>query len=160
MLTNLADFGDGFTLVPDSGIQFVEFGFDFDGSPRLSRSFVERVSPAETGPDGKPLARLLPNWTDDDPDSGEQPYPQKGGDEAYDITKAQALQVFLDRWVPMPFFRIEPGKDALGNEIYAQGPTDWVRVRVTETRNAHGDRKGTHRAIFAFDSSLAPLKPN
>lgn len=160
MLTNLADFSDGFTLVPDSGIQFVEFGFDLDTSPRLSRSFVERTSPAETGSDGKAVVRLLPNWSDDDPDSEQPPYPAKGNDEAYDINKSLALNTFLDRWVPMPFFKIEPGKDELGNEIYAQGPTDWVRVRVTETRNAHGDRKGTHRAIFAFDSSLAPRKPN
>ncbi|MFB9984758.1 virulence factor SrfB [Mesorhizobium kowhaii] len=160
MLTNLADFSDGFTLVPDSGIQFVEFGFDFDASPRLSRSFIERVSPGETGSDGKTLIRLLPNWNDDDPDSDQPPHPPKGDDVVYDIAKSRALETFLDRWVPMPFFKIEPGKDSLGNEIYAQGPTDWVRVRVTETRNAHGDRKGTHRAIFAFDSSLAPRKTN
>ncbi|MER8511269.1 virulence factor SrfB [Mesorhizobium sp. M0142] len=160
MLTNLADFSDGFTLVPDSGIQFVEFGFDVDATPRLSRSFIERLSPGETGSDGKTLVRLLPNWNDDDPESDEQPYPPKGDDIEYPISSAKALETFLDCWVPMPFFKIEPGKDALGNEIYAQGPTDWVRVRVTETRKAYGDRKGTHRAIFAFDSSLAPRKPN
>src|SRR4051794_347898 len=116
MLTNLADFSDGFTLVPDSGIQFVEFGFDFDASPRLTRSFIERVSPGETGSDGKTLIRLLPNWNDDDPDSDQPPYPPSGDDVVYDIAKSRALETFLDRWVPVPFFKIEPGKDSLGNE--------------------------------------------
>lgn len=59
----------------------------------------------------------------------------------YDIAKSRALETFLGRWVPVPFFKIEPGKDSSGNEIYAQGPTDWVPVRVTETRNVHGDQK-------------------
>lgn len=160
MLTNLADFSDGFTLVPDSGLQFAEFGFDFDASPRLSRAFIERKSPGEIGPDGKTLVRLLPNWKDDDAESGIPLYQMAGDDEEYEITKKLALDTFLDRWVPVPFFKIEPGRDAFGNEIYAQGPTDWVRVRVTETRNAYGDRKATHRAIFAFDTSLAPRRPN
>lgn len=160
MLTNLADFSDGFTLVPDSGIQFAEFGFDFDASPRLIRAFIERKSPDEMGPDGKPLVRLLPNWSDDEPDADKPPYGLKAGDDEYEITKKLALETFLDRWVPVPFFKIEPGRDALGNEIYAQGPTDWVRVRVTETRNAYGDRNGTHRATFVFDTALAPRRPN
>ncbi|ANK71697.1 hypothetical protein FA04_03035 [Ensifer adhaerens] len=160
MLTNLADFSEGLTLVPDSGIQFVEFGFDFDQTPRLSRSFVERNSPGQVDADGKTLVRLLTNWKDDDP-TAPFPHSSHADDVAnYEVNKSLALNTFLNRWVPMPFFKIEPGKDDFGNEIYSQGPTDWVRVRVTETRKTYQDEEATHRVIFAFDTSLAPKKPN
>ncbi|MBZ9791690.1 virulence factor SrfB [Rhizobium sp. 3T7] len=158
MLTNIADFSEGFTLVPESGIQFVEFGFNFEATPRLSRSFIERKLPGETDDNGRTLVRLLTNWKDDEPD-GERPYVASADDvDEYEINKSLALQTFLDRWVPVPCLKIEPGRDPLGNEIYAQGPNDWVRVRVTETRNAHGDKEFSHRAIFAFDTTLAPRK--
>lgn len=160
MLTNLADFSAGFTLVPDSGLQFVEFGLDFGASSFRARSFLERKVPGEKTQDGKVLVRLLPNWTDDDPGADAQPYRSTGDDDEYDIPKSKVLDMFLDRWVPVPFFRIEPGKDEYGNEIYTQGPTDWVRVRVTETRKAHGDSKATHRAVFVFDTALVPRSPN
>jgi len=160
MLTNLADFSEGLTLVPDSGIQFVEFGFDFDSSPRLSRSFIERKSPGQVDADGKTLVRLLTNWKDDDP-NGVAPYSPHEDDVAtYEVNKSLALNTFMNKWVPVPFFKIEPGRDELGNELYAQGPTDWVRARIVETRKAYQDKEGTHRIIFAFDTSLAPKKNN
>jgi hypothetical protein len=160
MLTNLADFSEGLTLVPDSGIQFVEFGFDFDGSPRLARSFIERKSPGQVDADGKTLVRLLTNWKDEDPAA---PFPYSTHDDdvaTYEVNKSLALNTFMNRWVPVPFFKIEPGRDDFGNELYAQGPTDWVRARVVETRKAHGDKESSHRIIFAFDTSLAPKKTN
>ena len=121
MLTNIEDLSDGFTLVPESGIQFVEFGFDFDATPRLSRAFVERRMPGEIDADGKTVVRLLPNWNDDDPD-GPKPYAAHADDvDEYEINKSLALQTFLDKWVPVPFFKIEPGRDALGNEILRAG---------------------------------------
>lgn len=160
MLTNLADFTEGLTLVPDSGLQFVEFGFDFDSSPRLSRSFVERKSPGQLDADGKTLVRLLTNWKDDDP-SAPFPFSSHEDDVAnYEVNKSLALNTFMNRWVPMPFFKIEPGRDDFGNELYAQGPTDWVRARVVETRKTYQDKEASHRIIFAFDTSLAPKKAN
>ncbi|MCS4090055.1 virulence factor SrfB [Rhizobium sp. BK176] len=159
MLTNLADFSEGLTLVPDSGIQFVELGFDFDSSPRLSRPFIERRYPNELDANGKPAVRLLMDWKDEDPTT--TVYTKHADDvSSYEINKQLALNTFMNRWVPMPFFRIESGRDALGNEIYAPGPTDWVRARVTETRKAYGDKAGSHRIILAFDTSLIPRKPN
>jgi hypothetical protein len=108
MLTPLADFSDGLTLVPESGIQFVEFGFDFDASPQLTRAFIERPYPEERDEQGNVVFRLIPNWTDDDPDDT-PPNDTRGGDVDYDISKSLALQTFLDRWVPVPFFKFEPG---------------------------------------------------
>lgn len=152
MLSKLVNFGESLTLVPDSGIQFVEYGFDLSNSPRVTRNFIERPLPATLRPNGEIDFELIANWDDDDPD-GLQPFQAAAGDNDYSITKERSLEPFLGQWLPVPFLRIgAPDKD--GNETYERGPQDWVRMRVIETREAYGDTEATHRVTFAFDTSL------
>lgn len=156
MLNKLADFGETITLTPQSGIQIVEYGFNLAETPGFSRSFIER--PSGSANDNNELEyTLLPNWEDDDPDA-EPPHTPQADDVSYDISKAKALDTFIGSWVPVPFLRIEPGKDRFGNETYARGPVDWVRVKLVETQKAHLDEEATHRLIFAFDTSLVVRK--
>lgn len=147
---------EALTLIPQSGIQFVEYGFDLQGSGQFSRAFIERPQPPAA--DGSIEATLLPNWNEFQP-SAEPPIDERDGDDAYSLSKTRAIEVFLNRWVPVPFLKIQPGRDALGNETYANGPVDWVRVRVVETRKTHGDTEFTHRAVFAFDTTLVNEVP-
>lgn len=158
MLNTLADFGENITLVPQSGIQFVEYGFNLDDTPRLTRSFLERLTGAQND-EGKPEWTLLPNWNDDELDD-EPPHLIHNGDNEYDVSKNKALQTFLGTWVPVPFLRVEPGKDRHGNDKFGDGPVDWVRVKVVETRERHVDEEFSHRIIFAFDTALVEPRPN
>ncbi|AXS40688.1 virulence factor SrfB [Breoghania sp. L-A4] len=159
MLNKLVDLGEAFTLTPQSGIQFVEYGFDMAATPRFARSFIERPIPDTLDESGKQRYRLLPNWNDDYPDA-DPPYAPEAGDEEYDVTKDQAVRFFLNKWIPVPFLKIEPGTDELKNERHAAGPMDWVRARIVETRNTYGDTEFTHRVIFAFDTALVEQRPN
>lgn len=160
MLNRLTDYGDTITLVPQSGVQFVEYGFDLDTLPRFSRSFIERPT-QKTAEDGSVEYELLPNWNDDNQDpNADGPYREQRRDVAYDINAQRALDVYLNQWIPVPFLRIKPGSDNLGNEIYDRGPVDWVRVRVVESRKAHGDAECSHRVVFAFDTSLETKRQN
>lgn len=158
MLNKLTDYGDTITLVPQSGIQFVEYGFDFARTAQFSRSFLER-------PVGEPLAdgereyKLIPNWNDDLVNA-DPPHMPLATDDEYSISKNRVLDIFLDRWVPVPFLRIEPGRDTYNNETFADGPVDWVRARIVETRKGHGDGEATHRVVFAFDTALVEARPN
>lgn len=158
MLNKLTEYGDTITLTPQSGVQFVEYGFDVGKTPRFTRSFIERQGDKKTGSEEVEYT-LLPNWDDGDTNA-EPPHAVGPSDDEYDITKQRALDVFMGKWVPVPFLRIEPGRDRFGNETYARGPMDWVRVRVVETRDAHGDSENTHRVVFAFDTSLLEQRPN
>lgn len=153
MLNKLTDFGDSITLVPQSGIQFVEYGFDLGKTKNFQRSFIERPVPATEDIEGRMRFQLLPNWDDAEPDV-EGPHRPEAKDEEYPVTKKDALDIFLNRWVPVPFFRIKPGRDAFGNETFDDGPTDWVRAKLVETRLAHDDAESSHRVIFAFDTTL------
>lgn len=159
MLNKLVDLGDTFTLTPQSGIQFVEYGFDMAATPRFARSFIERPVPDTLDENGKQHFRLLPNWDDDYPDAT-PPHDAQAGDEEYDVSKDQAVRFFLNKWIPVPFLRIEPGRDDLKKERYAAGPMDWVRARIVETKDAYGDKEATHRVIFAFDTALMEQRKN
>lgn len=157
MLNRLIDYGEAITLVPQSGIQFVEYGLDVELAGPFSRSFLER--PTGRNENGNVEAQLIPNWEDDQSQS-DLPHAALAGDDEYTISKKRAVDVFLNQWIPVPFLRIQPGRDAFGNETFADGPTDWVRVKLVETRETHGDEEASHRVIFAFDTSLVEHKPN
>ena len=159
MLQKLTDYGETITLVPQSGIQFVEYGLDLGQTPQFARNFIER--PTEETRDSGDLVRyrLLPNWDDEDP-QGEEPHAPVAGDEEYSVSKKQIIDVFLDRWVPVPFLKIQPGRDAFGNETFDDGPVDWVRARIVETKKSQGDDEATHRLVFAFDTNLVEPRPN
>lgn len=151
MLNRLIDYGEAITLVPQSGIQFVEYGLDVDSGGQFSRTFIER--PTGRGEAGNVEVTLVPNWDDDHP-RGDPPHAVTGQDDEYTISKKRAVDVFLNRWIPVPFLRVQPGRDAFGNETFADGPADWVRVKLVETRETYGDEEASHRVIFAFDTTL------
>ena len=139
------------TLVPHSGIQFLVFSFDIANGPRGARSFIERRQPEERRGDGLVPVRLLPAYNELDPER-EPPHRLEAGDDEYDISNAKALEPFVDRWVPMPFFAVLPGKTPDGLPLLDKGPTNWVRARLIRTDKAATGH--THTIALAFDTQL------
>ena len=139
------------TLVPHSGIQFLTFGFDLDAAPRGARSFIERPQTERTGADVHGQVRLLPAYDELDPD-GEPPFKPQAGDDDYDVSNAKALQPFVGRWVPMPFFAVQPGRTPDGLPLLDRGPSNWARACLFPAdRAATGS---THTLVLAFDTQL------
>ena len=144
------------SLIPSSGVQFLDFGFDIETTPKLTRFFWEEKQPDQRAEDGTipvALRSLRP-----DPSSGELIDPASGArpedDEVYSFNKAKGLDIFVGKWVPIPVLRIK-GKDAQGNDVFDRGPTNWARVRVVELPER--DRDGnTHRVVVAFDTEIRP----
>ncbi len=148
------------SLIPQSGIQFVDFGFDFDQTPRINRFFWEQKQPEQRMEDGTVPVSLRSLWLD--PKTGEQIDPVTGivpgpDEVVYSFNKTKALEPFLGKWVPVPVLRIK-GHDGQGNLLYHRGPTNWARARVVEL--PEHDRDGfSHRVVLAFDTDLRPLDP-
>ncbi|UXM94839.1 virulence factor SrfB [Bartonella sp. HY329] len=138
-------------LVPNSGIQFVTLPFAFDKISRFDRPFIEKRM--EVRSDGKPVFRLFPGWNEVDPQA-DAPYFSEEGDEEYSVNKNKALEPFLNQWVPLPFLRALPGRDANGLENYDTGPTNWSRVRVIKAPHSDDADAPSHMAVFAFDTAV------
>ena len=139
------------SLIPASGIQFLDVDFDIEALPRIGRAFWDEkpLHLRDAAGDQQVFLRAL-----EEGDEGElydpvgQQHPPE--EEVYRITRSQALEPFLGRWVPLPYLRVD-SQGAEGAVGFDVGPTNWVRVRIVEMTGLRGV---THRAILAFDTSL------
>ncbi|HRX70675.1 MAG TPA: virulence factor SrfB, partial [Candidatus Competibacteraceae bacterium] len=149
MLAKLRQLGPLINLIPNTAIQFLDFGFNLN-EIRLSRAFL-----AETGADGRPL--LTPLYADDA--SGQ--FATHDGktvkpEQAYSLNAAKAAMILDRAWLPIPFLRIRerrPNHD----HLFDNGPTNWARARLVElpAPDAEGH---THRVTLAFDTQLLPTR--
>jgi hypothetical protein len=149
MLAPLKKFAALINLIPNTAIQFLDFGFNLNET-RLSRAFL-----AEIGTDGRAaLTALYPD------DAGGQFITQDGRtappEQVYSLNVAKAAAILDSAWLPLPFLRVrEPRPD--GHHLFDKGPTNWARARLVElpTPEATGD---THRLTLAFDTHLLPAQ--
>lgn len=155
MLRPLPEWKEMVTLVPSSGIQFLDFAFDLEQTKRLTRSFIERRDKTRAGPDGQDFLELIP--LSGAPEADEAVINAgTSDDDLYDIGKSKALEPFLGKWVPIPFLRRRPGRGSKGEELFDVGPTSWARVLVQPVTHTEDGRRLTHRVVLAFDTELAP----
>ena len=145
------------SLIPASGIQFLDVDFDIASLPRISRPFWDEkpMHLRDAAGDQQVLLRALEQSEEGelfDPVGRNHP-PEE---EVYRITRTQALEPFLGQWVPLPYLRVQ-SRAADGTAVFDEGPTNWARLRVVEL--APGAVRGaTHRAVLAFDTTLLPRR--
>ena len=146
------------SLVPSSGIQFLDIDFDVDRLPRGARNYWEETLREQVDHEGKSpvILRVLEPDADGnlaDPVTRQVPAPE----ETYAISRAQALEAFLNKWVPLPYFRVH-ARGADGKEVYDRGPSNWARAYIAELpqRDAEGR---SHRLVLAFDTALMERVP-
>ncbi|GJE52344.1 hypothetical protein GOFOIKOB_5415 [Methylobacterium tardum] len=157
MFVDPVPFGPTIRLVPHSGVQFVEYAFHIDTVGRLSRRFVERAVTGAPQGDGRRTYSLLPTWNEDDP-GADAVETARGDDREYAVGERGALEVFLEKWTPVPMLRVKAGVE--GGEELDLGPTNWARVRIVEVADRAPDSPISHRVIFAFDTELLERRPN
>ena len=146
------------TLVPQSGIQFLDLPLALEKLPRTTAYFYEQRLPGEPEPGRMPVAlkRLFPDEDGRlrDPDTGKEIPPEDG----YAIGRPLAVETFLGRWVPLPLFRLR-ARNPDGTEAFERGPSNWARCRLVAL--AAPDEDGfTHRLIVALDTGLVQREPD
>ncbi|HOB60811.1 MAG TPA: virulence factor SrfB [Candidatus Competibacteraceae bacterium] len=149
MLAKLKRFGPLVNLIPNTAIQFLDFGFNLN-EVRVSRAFL-----SETGADGHTGLTAL--YADD---ASGQFVTQDGRaikpEQVYSINAAKAAAILDGCWLPIPFLRVrEPRPD--GYHLFDKGPTNWARARLVELPAPDADGH-THRLTLAFDTQLLPTR--
>ena len=150
-LRKLANLRDGITLVPFSGIQMLDFGFDLNALDMRPYRFIERVTGQQ---DGQDILTLHPLTGDDDRDAGVLDEARDDDDE-YSIRPVAALEPFLEKWVPVPVLRLKGQRGAAGQLQYDPGPSGWSRMRIVELPEPDPETGHTHRIQMALDTSLS-----
>lgn len=125
-LRQLASLRDEITLVPFSGIQMLDFGFDLARLDMRPLRFIERITGQQ---DGEDILTLYPLSGDEDRDA-EVLDGRRGDDDEYSVRPAAALDPFLGEWLPVPFLRLKSQRGPAGELQYDAGPSSWARMRV------------------------------
>lgn len=157
MLANLIDHGEEIALVPDSGIQFVDFALDLNKHRQLTRTFIERVGHLDSGKEHRQLLRI-PDIGDDDVLPRE--FEAGRDDLLLDVDSRGALEIFLEKWIPVPFLRVKDAADWDNSIEFDDGPSNWARVRIVEIPDRVGQTGPSHRVVFAFDTAIEERNPN
>lgn len=155
ILRPVPDWGNDITLVPFSGVQMLDFGFDLDSVPFRSRRFIERIT-QEEGSDA--TCDLIPLFDEEDRND-EIRAAGNIDDVEYGFRAVQGLEPFLEKWVPVPVLRVRPGLASDRSERYDDGPFGWARLRVVELARSDPDTGHTHRIQIAFDTTLVTGEP-
>ncbi len=140
------------TLVPNTGIQFLDFGVGQAFAKSVLRSYWCEVKPGVTDADGKAAEDLHPLVRDAEQgfyfkdSDGQVRYAPE--DDVLTRNGDQALEKLSGRWLPLPILRVLPSEEV------ADGPTNWARLFIT--RLAEPDERGNiWRLTVALDTLLA-----
>ena len=126
-LVPLMDFGRSVSLVPNSGVQFMDFGFRSQDLAGVRRRFFEEVF---FDPDGTERSALHSIVLEDSVLRHPLTLEPLLNDDTLTVTGKDALKPFLNQWLPIPFMRVV-GKDEAGRAQLDEGPANWARIYVT-----------------------------
>ncbi|MCY4304351.1 MAG: virulence factor SrfB [Aestuariivita sp.] len=149
-LRQLTEFRDEITLIPNSGIQILDFGFNLNALTIRPSRFIERITGQQ---DGQDILTLFPLTGDDEYDANILKDARKD-DEHYTIKSDNAIEPFLEKWVPVPVLRLKGQRGVNGRELYDPGPSTWARMRIVEVHRMNTDTEHTHRVQLALDTAL------
>ncbi len=149
MLAKLRKYAPVINLIPNTAIQFLDFGLNLNEA-RVSRAFLTQNST-----EGRAILTCL--YADD---ASGQFVTEEGKavkpEQVYSLNAGKAAAMLDATWIPIPFLRIrEPRPDS--RHLFDKGPTNWARGRLVEL--AAPDAEGnTHRVTLAFDTQLLPTR--
>ncbi len=156
MLKQLTDYPDVITIVPNSGIQMLDFGLSTAAVSRVSLFVWPEVRQAETDPEGRPKVRLHPLEEVEDghvfTPEGEDRARFAPEEEVASYNAVAALDIFDGEWLPAPFLRRRVHGQA-EERAFDSGPLGWCRARVAKLDSPDEDGN-THRVTLAFDTTL------
>lgn len=152
----LPDWKEETTLVPFSGVQFLDFGFDLDSFKLKSMEFIERTT-GNSEDAAEEERTLFPLKGDPEADAAILDA-APADDLSYDINTNNALKPFLEKWTPVPVLRVRASLGPGGREQYDDGPTCWARVLVTKLPERDPENGCTHRVILAIDTGCEPAE--
>ncbi len=136
----------GFSLIADSGIQFIRVYFDLRDF-KLSRINCKIGTKEVVENDQKFAIPLMVEY-----DSQKDAYVDSKGNivdnDKFNIIKAsQALSLFQGRWLPLPYFIEEQYR---GENSYIGGPIGWCRGIIQKAKGSADN----YVLVLAFDTYL------
>jgi hypothetical protein len=134
-LNELTEFPNIVSIIPKSGVQFLDFGFAVTKTTPVPKDWGFYDDPKGTLNDD-----TMPIVVRRGDDGNEQ-------EETYSVDIKRLVEVFNRVWMPFPLFREELGGG------YFRGPTNWARsflVKLDKEDENHNE----YRLVLALDTNL------
>ena len=170
MLKNIHNYQPGavVTLVPNTGIQFLDFGLKLDDARQVQLSFWAEQKLNEVDEAGRPAVELHLLERDEE---GGYFFHRTDGSKGYapeedvlTLRGDKALDSWAGEWLPIPYLRLT--NEGMGDAArYADGPSNWARLFVTklDDDNSNFDDKDEQghdwRLTIALDTLLVERPP-
>ena len=103
--------GDTVEIIANSGIQFLDFDFKLQDVKGFTCELAEVIS--EEG-----IQSLI------------KPSEEKSEDILYEFTARELIQLYENKWMPVPFF-------SRGGPFSGLGPFNWTRIRFIKASKDH-----------------------
>lgn len=150
------------SLIPDSGIQFLDYLLDLSDCKSLKMRFYDTEEISEVDGGGTQTSQLVhpvKEVVDEDGETFYQSIYESGPTnlelgETYQISPKNALDVFDRQWLPVPYYRL-----TTVNEVFDNGPTNWARIYLAKPTEAEG-AEGHYRLVLAFDTEILTRRSN
>ncbi|MEJ6668334.1 MAG: virulence factor SrfB, partial [Alcaligenes aquatilis] len=145
------------TLIENTGVQFMDFGFDIN-APTLGSKKLGTLNHSFFSTNGQNWRFLFEGLQFGQEQTlflqpeGEVGVYQGGGrnDQECDVSLSRTLDLFDGLWLPVPYVRF------VAPHRFDHGPASWSRLRVVRLETP--DRDGnTHRITLACDTSVVDL---
>lgn len=133
-------------LKPNSGVWCETRSARIDPSVWIDRSFIEQ-RPGR-GESQRLILKVVRDMSDDQRGLLRLRIPQSLG--GYRFTANESVCAFLDRWLPIPYFR----RPSPANGQRSDGPVRWARVLLMKEPPA-GPGFQDYRVTVAFDTAVA-----
>lgn len=141
---------DVISLIPYGLPQFLDFELPKANLRKISMAFVEQLDAVN-----KDTVRLIELQQDED---GEYIVPGTGAvvdeTEYYSVDSEKHMFPWLDRWLPIPFFRQSDDRHDDGKPVFRNGPLNWARAYLTQTCDEVGSEVSHWRLVLAFDMQV------
>lgn len=145
--------GSVVTLVPNSGVQCLDFSITPAFASSINRHFYCEIRNQETDSDGRPteILHCVQYDSDGEPyyiDAATNRQIGVSTDDVFNLRGDKALDQLAGRWLPAPVLRVRE------DGTFADGPTNWSRIFVSrlDDLDAQG---GRWRIVLAFDTLTA-----
>ena len=145
MLPEIINFKENetITLVSNSGIQFLDFGFCLNKNEEDGLiAILDHKQPTLLAEDDAGDFFYSINEETSNDNKIKVPAPH------YELDTKESLTLLNNHWLPLPFLRYNKSR-------HEDGPTNWARIRFIELVEPDLDGN-THRITVAFDTRLMP----
>lgn len=148
---------DIISLIPFGLPQYLDFEVSFQSIKKINMTFMEELDEGQVVDNSLIVKNVKLHQVEKNEDEEWfLPSSNKIVDETEccSVNSEKHLGPWLDRWIPIPFFRETDNCHEDNKPIFQYGPTNWARAYLTKTASETDSEPSNWRLVICFDMQV------